>query len=120
MPLFPSLPDHLARAARSLIAPVVVRPPLGGAGARRVAQSAAGGVNFSKVEKEAYMTEDLPVGRVEPILNRLLELLHDKEMGKEPLTASRKLSIPLRPPKNSQICAPFSNFTNATGNTRKT
>ena len=98
MPLFPSLPDHLARAARSLIAPVVVRPHLGGAGARRVAQSAAGGVDYLKGEKEAYMTEDIPVGRVEPILNRLLEL----------------------PPKNLQICAPFSNFTNATGNTRKT
>jgi hypothetical protein len=117
MPLFPSLPDHLARAARSLIAPVVVRPPLGGAGARRVAQSAAGGVNFSKVEKEAYMTEDLPVGRVEPILNRLLELLHDKEMAKGALDRFKETE---HPPKNSQICAPFSNFTNATGNTRKT
>ena len=66
------------------------------------------------------MTEDLPVGRVEPILNRLLELLHDKEMAKGALDRFKETEHPPSPPKNSQICAPFSNFTNATGNTRKT
>jgi hypothetical protein len=110
MPLFPSLPDHLARAARSLIAPVVVRPPLGGAGARRVAQSAAGGVNFSKVEKEAYMTEDLPVGRVEPILNRLLELLHDKEMAKGALDRFKETEHPPSPPEEFANLRTFLEF----------
>ena len=39
-----------------------------------MAQSAAGGLDYLKGEKEEYMTEDLPVGRVEPILNRLLDI----------------------------------------------
>jgi len=91
-----------------------------GRGSRGVAQGAAGSVDYLKGEKEAYMTEDMPVARVELILNRLLELLHDKEMARGALDRFKETEHPLRPPKNLQICAPFSNFTNATGNTRKT
>ncbi len=71
-------------------------------------------------EKEAYMTEDIPVSRVEPILNRLLDLMHDKEMAKRDLDRFKETEHAPPPPKNSQICAPFSNFMNATVNTRKT
>jgi hypothetical protein len=75
-----------------------------------VAQSAAGGVNFSKVEKEAYMTEDLPVGRVEPILNRLLELLHDKEMAKGALDRFKETEHPPSPPEEFANLRTFLDF----------
>jgi hypothetical protein len=110
MPLSPSLPDHLTRAAISLIAPVVVRPHLGGAGTRRVAQSATGGVDFLKGEKEAYMTEDTPVSRVEPILNRLLELLHDKEIAKRDLDHFKETEHPPPPPEEFANLRTFLEF----------
>jgi hypothetical protein len=64
-----------------------------------VALSAAGGVDLLKGEKEAYMTEDMPVSRVEPILNRLLELLHDKEMAKRALDGFKETEHPPPPPE---------------------
>ena len=45
------------------------------------------------------MTEDMPVRRVEPILNRLLELLHDKEMAKRALDRFKETMHPPPPPE---------------------
>jgi hypothetical protein len=75
-----------------------------------VAQSAAGGVDLLKGEKEAYMTEDMPVSRVEPILNRLLELLHDKEMAKRALDRFKETNNPPPPPEEFANLRTFLEF----------
>jgi hypothetical protein len=75
-----------------------------------VAQSAAGGVDFLEGEKEAYMTEDMPVSRVEPILNRLLELLHDKEMAKRDLDRFKESEHPPPPPEEFASLRTFLEF----------
>ena len=63
-----------------------------------------------KGEKEAYMTEDIPVGRVEPILNRLLELLHDKEMAQEALDRFKETEHPPPPPEEFANLRTFLEF----------
>jgi hypothetical protein len=75
-----------------------------------VAQSAASGVDLLKGEKEAYMTEDMPVNRVEPILNRLLELLHDKEMAKRALDRYKETAHPPLPPEEFANLRTFLEF----------
>ena len=56
------------------------------------------------------MTEDVPVGRVEPILNRLLELLHDKEMAKRDLDRFKETEHPPPPPEEFANLRTFLEF----------
>jgi hypothetical protein len=81
-----------------------------GRGSRGVAQGAAGSVDYLKGEKEAYMTEDMPVARVELILNRLLELLHDKEMAKGALDRFKETEHPPPPPEEFANLRTFLEF----------
>ena len=65
---------------------------------------------------EPYMTEDVPVGRVEHILNRLLDLLHDKEMAKRDLDRFKEMEHPPSPPEEF---ANLRNFLEFHGHNRK-
>ena len=75
-----------------------------------MAQSATGSVDYLKGEKEAYMTENMPASRVEPILNRLLELLHDKEMAKGALDRFKETEHPPPPPEEFANLRTFLEF----------
>ena len=56
------------------------------------------------------MTEDMPVGRVEHILNRLLDLLHDKEMTKRDLDRFKEMEHPPSPPEEFANLRTFLEF----------